>query len=109
MFAPNMAVITMQRAGEQWVPSNGAEGELFWSEWCARCGRDKVMNGTVWEEDAGDDDYCPILGASFRGEATQWVYGADGQPTCSQFVPIGEPLTYRCECTPDLFGMGEQV
>lgn len=108
MYTPGMAAMTAQRAGQQWTPSNGTEGEIFISEWCRNCGRDKVMNGTVWEEDAGDDDYCPILTASFCGEAKPWVYGADGQPTCTQFVRIGEPLTARCEHTADLFGMGDQ-
>lgn len=109
MYAPDFAATTAQLAGKQWEPSNGTEGEIFWAEWCSRCARDKVMNGTVWEVDAGDDDYCPILSASFRGEATQWVYGADGQPTCTQFIPIGQPLAYRCEHTPDMFGMGAQA
>lgn len=108
MYTPELAAITVHRAGEQWVPSNGDEGGIFWSEWCANCERDKVMNGTVWEQDAGDDDYCPILAASFSGKATQWVYATDGQPTCTGFTPMGQPLAYRCEHTPDLFDMGAQ-
>lgn len=106
MYAPDMAAKTIQLAGQQWTPSNGTEGGIFLSEWCSNCERDKVMNGTVREVDAGDDDLCPIVAASFRGEATQWVYGADGQPTCSAFTPMGQPLNQRCEHTPDMFGMG---
>ena len=109
MYPPDFARVMVVKAGQQWMPSNGTEGEIFHSEWCCQCARDQVMNGSVWEADAGDDDYCPILGASFRGEATQWVHGADGQPTCTQFIPVGEPLRNRCEFTPDLFGMGAQA
>ncbi|MEN9628610.1 MAG: hypothetical protein RJA10_1837 [Pseudomonadota bacterium] len=109
MYTPEMAADMALAAGAEWKPSNGTEGEIFWSEWCSRCERDRVMNGSVWEIDAGDDDYCPILNASFRGEAAEWVIGTDGQPTCKGFVPIGQPLHYRCEHTPDLFDMGAQA
>jgi hypothetical protein len=109
MYTPDMCARTIHLVGQQWMPSNGTEGEIFWSEWCSHCERDKVMNGTVWEEDAGDGDLCQILSASFAGEATEWVYGADGQPTCSAFVPCGEPVRDRCPHTPDMFGMGVEA
>lgn len=104
VFPPELAKLTVEHAGQQYTPSNGTEGEAFWSWWCNRCERDKVMNGTVCEADAGDDDMCQILGASFRGEAKEWVYGHDGQPMCAAFVPMGDkPHEARCEHTQELF------
>ena len=104
VFPPDLAKLTVEQAGQQYTPSNGTEGEAFWSWWCSRCERDKVMNGTVWDVDAGDDDMCQILGASFAGEAKEWVYGQDGQPMCTAFVPMGDkPHEARCDHTQGLF------
>ncbi len=67
------------------------------------------MNGTVYREgrEATEDDWCEILGRSFTDEPLpEWVYGDDGQPKCSQFVPAGEPVPApRCEHTADMFGL----
>lgn len=98
-------------AGESYMPCNGSEGEFFMAAWCEECERDKAMNGTVHREgrEEREDDWCEILGRSFREDAIpEWVYGADGQPCCTQFVPMGqkEPTT-RCENTADMFE-GEQ-
>lgn len=93
-------------AGQQYEPSNGTEGEAFIGTWCERCARDKDMNGTCHAEgrDPGDDDWCPILVASFRGEAKEWVFDAEGMPTCTAFVPMGEPIPApRCDKTVDMF------
>ena len=93
--------------GESYMPCNGTEGEFFHAAWCENCERDKSMNGTVHREgrEETDDDWCEILGRSFREDAIpEWVYGKDGQPCCTQFVPMGQPLPQRCEHTADLFG-----
>ncbi len=91
--------------GQQYKPSNGTEGECFIGAWCANCARDKVMNGEADEADAFEDEtlHCEILGASFRGEAQEWQYGADGQPVCTAFVQLGQALPVpRCPHTREL-------
>lgn len=92
--------------GKPYMPCNGTEGEFFHAAWCENCERDKAMNGTVYREgrEETDDDWCEILGRSFReDEIAEWVYGADGQPSCTHFVPMGQAVTVRCEHTADLF------
>lgn len=105
VFPNSLAELHIEHAGQQYEPSNGTEGAVFQQEFCARCERDKDMNGTCHAEgrEAGDDDWCPILGASFRGEAKEWVYGADGHPTCTAFTPKGQNTLERCEHTTDMF------
>lgn len=94
------------KPGESYMPCNGTEGEFFHSMWCEECARDKAMNGTVYREgrEETDEDWCEILGRSFREDAIpEWVYGADGQPCCTQFVPMEQEVTARCEHTADMF------
>ena len=97
--------------GEPYRPCNGSEGEFFMSMWCEECARDKEMNGTVFREgrESGDDDWCEILGRSFRSDEPlpEWTYGKDGQPCCTSFVLVGQPVVQRCEHTPDMFGSPE--
>lgn len=103
IFPADLAKLYVEDAGQQWTPSNGTDGELFQDAWCSHCSRDRVANGTVLFHAAGDDDMCQILGASYRGEATEWQIGADGQPQCTAFTPAGEPTpTPRCEHTIEL-------
>lgn len=93
--------------GEQYTPSNGTEGEAFHAFWCCRCARDNESNGICHAEgrDPVDDDWCPILGASFRGEAVEWRRLETGRTTCMAFVPLGEPIPApRCGHTQDMFG-----
>lgn len=98
-----------RKPGESYRPCNGSEGEYFHSMWCEECERDKEMNGTVFREgrEASDDDWCEILGRSFRSDEAlpEWIYGDDGQPKCSMFVPLGRGIAPpRCQHTPDMFG-----
>lgn len=102
LFYPN-------KPGEQYRPCNGSEGEYFQAMWCENCERDKELNGTAFREgrEAGDDDWCEIVGRSYREPEPlpEWVYGQDGQPCCTAFVPMGRPIPPpRCEHTVDLFG-----
>lgn len=97
------------KPGEPYRPCNGSEGEYFHAMWCEECARDKEMNGTVYREgrEATDDDWCEILGRSFRSDEPlpEWTYGDDGQPKCTQFVPMDQPIPApRCEHTADMFG-----
>lgn len=93
--------------GEHWKPSNDSIGQSFIAGECARCERDKVMNGTVDDDDAGDDDLCPILGASFRGEAVEWRRMPDRSIRCLAFVPMGDKVPARDDFTVDMFAGAE--
>lgn len=102
------------KPGEGYRPCNGSEGEYFHAMWCEECARDKAMNGTCHREsrDPTDEDYCEILGRSFRTDEPlpEWVYGDDGQPKCTAFAPMDQPVpTPRCEHTNDMFGESEQA
>lgn len=93
--------------GAEYRPCNGTEGEYFIAMWCEECERDKAMNGTVYREgrEENEDDWCEILGRSFRSEEPlpEWIIGDDGQPKCTQFVPVGSTVPHRCDHTADMF------
>ena len=104
-FPADLALLYVEKAGQPYQPSNGTEGAVFWSEWCSHCSRDKAMREGANIDDCDDDEVCAILGASFRGEAKEWVYGTNGQPICTAFHEYGTAETFRCPVTPDLFGV----
>lgn len=82
--------------GEQWVPTNGTVGYSFLEYECGTCARDRAMRD--------DDDRCPIIGASFKGEAVEWRRFPDGEVKCIAFVPDGEQTPApRCSHTSDMF------
>jgi hypothetical protein len=91
---------------EQYRPSNGTEGAAFHERWCCHCELDKEMNGTCAAEarDPGDDDWCEILGRSFRTDEPlpEWIVGADG-PKCTKWIPMGTAEVARCDHTADMF------
>lgn len=91
LYPTDFAAICKEDAGTQWEPSNGTEGHAFIESWCGECERDKEMNGTCFAagREPTDDDWCPILAASFRGEAKEWQYDKEGQPCCTAFLSIG--------------------
>ncbi len=98
--------------GEPYRPCNGSEGEYFMAMWCEECARDKEMNGTCYREgrDATDEDWCEILGRSFRSDEPlpEWVIGEDGQPLCTKFVQVGQQIPVpRCQHTDDMFDSKE--
>ena len=72
--------------GERWIPNNGTASDEFQERWCARCARDREMNGTVPSADATDEDWCPIIVASFRDEAVEWRELENGKTICAAFV-----------------------
>lgn len=86
-------------------PSSGTEGADFQDRWCCRCEMDAKFQANP---DAADG--CPIVAATFVYDVTdpnypkEWTYDKKGEPCCTAFVPIGEPIPYRCPDTPDLFG-----
>ena len=93
---------------ELYRPCNGSEGEYFIAMWCEECARDKVMNGEATQEqaDADPDLYCEILNRSFRSDEPlpEWVIDEDGQPKCTQFIPVGQAVPARDPLTIDMFG-----
>jgi hypothetical protein len=103
-FPADLAKMYVKQAGQPYQPSNGTEGDIFISEWCSKCAKDKAMREGEPLDECDDDEVCQILGASFRGEAKEWVYGPDGQPMCTAFHEPGTPEPYRCPATPDMFG-----
>lgn len=94
-------------------PSNGTVGHGFIACWCGGCKHDRVMNCEVDAEDAGDDDYCQILGATFRHDVAdpkyprEWRYNEAGEPVCTAFEPIdaldGPSCAVRDPYTADMF------
>lgn len=100
--------------GRQWMPSNGTEGACFHSDWCAKCARDKVMNGEVDQDHADESDYCPILMASYTTNEgpVEWreIQNGDGADpfradyVCTGFIDKDDPVPpERCPNTPDMF------
>jgi hypothetical protein len=70
-------------------PSNGTEGDWFWSRTCAKC----VKRHS-----------CTIYVNALAGkQPRQWVYGDDGDPTCTSLQENRKDTNYRCRKTQDLF------
>lgn len=95
-------------------PSNATVGASFIDGWCARCKRDRVMNGSVDIDAASDSDLCPILGATMafsppsQQYPSEWRYDDEGDPVCTAFetvdAPNGSSCAVRDDATPDMFG-----
>lgn len=78
--------------GEQYTPSNGTEGYSFLEHWCRNCARDKAVRDGEDVDECDDNELCPIIGASFRGEAIEWRELDNGETKCMKFVPAGQPI-----------------
>lgn len=90
--------------GVQWTPSNHDQGYGFLDDNCRHCARDKAMSTGADYEDCDDNELCPIIAKSFRGEALEWREMPDGEIKCIAFVPAGQPIPPpRCEHTRELF------
>jgi len=89
--------------GEQWTPSNGDDGYSFITDWCGTCARDKAAREGANIDECDDNEKCPILGASFRGEAVEWR-NIDGVVKCISWVEHGKPIPPpRDDKTIDMF------
>ena len=98
-------------AGKPYRPSNGVEGEIFDSVWCAHCDADHAFR-----QDMEKADGCPIIANVMAmaiddpGYPQEWRYGPSGQPMCSAFRPVGCAATpFRCAGTADLFGERDNI
>lgn len=90
--------------GEQWRPSNATVGHAFQDRECRHCARDKVWREGVSFSECEDNELCPILAASYRGEAHEWRRLADGTIKCLVFVPADQPVPATpCPYTVDMF------
>lgn len=74
---------------KRYRPSNGTDGDWFWSVTCAKC--IKRSGCTIYIN--------AMCGASPR----QWVYDADGSPTCTSMQERRRVTNYKCRLTTDLF------
>ena len=61
-------------------------------------------------DDCDDNEVCRIIAntMAYKPEDAEypkeWVYGKDGQPCCTAFVPAGQPIPApRDEYTRDMF------
>ena len=110
MLPDEWAALCKSRVGQKYEPSNGTEGEIFHSGWCANCARYKAMSEGKPIEECDDDETCDILGRSFLGiddplYPVEWQYNKDGQPCCTAFVEVGQPIPPAPDVlTGDLFG-----
>ena len=58
-------------------PSNGTEGDIFTSNWCAICTKDLAANGTKIIDNCSDDELCDILGVSYIFDINEESYPAE--------------------------------
>ena len=101
----------MHTPGEKYQASNGTEGECFFDAWCRQCARDRSMREGEPIEECDDNERCDIIdrsmyfGMDSPEYPPEWVYGPDGQPSCTAFVPAGEPIPPpKDDLTIDMFG-----
>jgi len=100
----------LMKPGEKYRPSNGTEGDCFFSAWCRHCARDAAMREGSDLDQCDDNERCEIIGNSMAFDINdpeypiEWQYGKDGQPCCTAFIPAGESIPApRCAHTQDLF------
>lgn len=72
---------------DRYQPSSGCEGADFQEAFCDRCAADQAFRD-------GTGDGCPIIANTmvFAVEderyPAEWIYGADGKPTCTAFKEL---------------------
>ena len=84
--------MTVELPGVQWIPSNMGAGISFIERNCAFCGRDRSSFEGLSYDECEDHELCPIIGASFRGEAIQWRRLDDGEVICTEY---GKPAVNK--------------
>ena len=70
-------------------PANGTEGVAFFENWCTNCAKDAAMREGKELDECDDSEVCPIIANSFVGKVKEWVYDAQGFPTCTAFEEYG--------------------
>lgn len=112
-FPDALAEAKKANVGQKYQPSNGTEGDRFFENWCYQCARDKAMNSGTDYDECGDNEICDRIARSFAYNVdepeypAEWQIDKNGQPCCTAYVPVGEPIPEpRCEHTADMFGGG---
>lgn len=78
-------IVMTGRVGQIYVPTSGAEACEFEALYCRSCRHC---------DDYHDGEGCVIpilvywLSKTDPRYPTEWIYGSDGQPTCTSFDPI---------------------
>ncbi len=110
------ADMAKDRAGEKYRPSNGTEGDFFFSAWCCKCQRDKSMREGCDVNECDDNERCDIIGNTMCFDVEddeypkEWQIGKDGQPCCTAFVPAGEAIPApHDDLTIDMFEVKEEA
>lgn len=73
---PDHAELMKKHAGKKYRPSNGTEGELFFSHYCDKCSK---------------KDTCQLMHRTMAFDVehpeypAEICYSAEGQPTCTEF------------------------
>lgn len=80
-------------------PSNGTEGEIFMSDWCARCA---LANFDDPDRSCDINLRAMVHDVYEKGYPTEWQYSNGGVPICTAFTDI-VPSEPRCEHTIDMF------
>lgn len=112
IYPENLAEIKKPMVGDKYRPGNGTEGEVFINAWCCHCQRDKAMSEGEDFNECDDDERCDIIADTFayaiddEKYPKEWQIGKDGQPCCTAFVPLGDPIPPpRDDLTVDMFGV----
>ena len=86
LFDDNLANKLKKRVGQKYRPSNGTEGDIFTSYYCANCLNEE------WMHTGNDNDKkCEILSNTMifdidlKEYPSEWQYTKEGQPTCTAF------------------------
>lgn len=109
IYPDDWAALNVDRCGQKYRPSNGDEGMHFIESWCGGCARDKAMREGADLDDCDDNEVCRIIGLTFAHDVNdpeypvEWQYGKDGQPCCTAFVPVGQPIPVKDDHTIDMF------
>jgi len=81
MYPEDLAIRVMASGEKSYRPSNGTEGDMFSSRWCADCVKDIPDLGV----------YCDIIAQAMCLDVSdpnyppEWTHDASGQPCCTAF------------------------
>lgn len=81
-----MPIHDPSRAHKPYRPSNGTEGQMFEDRFCCHCR--KFVDEEADEDEAAGcrlPDLAMLYEISDPKYPKQWVFDADGRPTCKEF------------------------
>lgn len=112
LYPEDLAKVIRADGGGKYRPSNGTEGEMFQALWCERCKADAAFLAQMAGNVRGPaESGCEIISSALafyeddEFYPKEWVYDADGQPSCTAFDDIDAEKPDR---TMDLFGKVEE-